>query len=142
MRKVSILLLIAWLLIAWDVTFVWWMGDGLEDLSGERRTIAEEFLSDAPVRCLDHPIMDGLTRHLHVSVGQEQGDCSAPSKEMRGYFAGCTGASPAQLHSLWSGRPPVPHYDVWVDVYSVLGLPLTRISQEACKGVVWCIPRE
>ena len=140
-KKVSLGLAVVWAFVLWDVTFVWWTGDGLAALEGERRAIAEAFLSDAPVMCLDNPIMRGLTRHLHVSVGHERGDCSGLPMERGGFITGRSGEPPAQLHS-WFGPPPVPPYEVWLDVYTVLGLPLTRISQDACKGTVWCVPKE
>ncbi len=137
MRRVYILLLIAWLLVVWDVTFVWWMGDGLEDLSGERRAVAEEFLSDAPVMCLDHPIQRVLTRHLHVSIGEGARECREPPAEFRGFITGRSGGPPEDLHS-WFGPPPTPPRDVYVDVYTVLGLPMTRITQKACSTTVQC----
>lgn len=141
MRKVYCTVLVAGLLVLWDVTFVWWLGDGLEGLAGEQRAVAEEFLVSAPVQCLDHPLMRGLVRHLHVSVGHERGDCSGLPMERGGFITGRSGGPPARLHS-WFGPPPVPPYDVWLDVYTVLGLPLTQISQKACQGTVWCVPRE
>ncbi len=141
MKKLYIGLVVVGALVLWDVTFVWWTGDGLAELEGEQRALAEEFLFRAPVQCLDHPIMRGLARHLHVSVGHEQADCSGLHMEHGGFHHRPVRRAPARLHS-WFGPPPVPPYDVWLDVYTVLGLPLTRISQDACKGTVWCVPRE
>ena len=79
---------------------------------------------------------------LHARVMPDMIRHPAPAAWMPGALTGCVGEPPAQLYGAQpqSGRLPMPRHDVWVDVYTVLGLPLMQISQKACTG--GCIPRE
>jgi len=95
--------------ILWDMAFVWWMGDGLAGLKGDRRAAAEQVIAHARMFCLDKPLPTFLTRSLHVRVAQEK-------------RTGCQARYP---------------YDVELTVHTFLGLPLMPISSKACAGV-WC----
>ena len=54
--------------LLWDYTFVWWMGDGLEGLGGERRAVAEEFIEWAPKFC-DAP---AAARAKEIALSQKE----------------------------------------------------------------------
>lgn len=95
--------------IVWDFAFVWWVGDGLTGLHGDRRAVAVQTIEHAQMFCLDKRVAKFLTRSLRVWVAEEKrADCQA--------------------------RYP---YDVELTVHTFLGLPLMPISSKACAGV-WC----
>lgn len=140
LRKVAVIVLAIGLLILWDVTFVWWMGDGLEDVPDGQRVFAEELLSVAPATCLDHPILQILSHHLYVWVGDGPMECREPFSEPRGGFMTGRSGGPPERMVTYFGPSPTPPRDVYVDVYTVLGLPLARITQKACGTELVCRP--
>ena len=95
--------------IVWDFAFVWWVGDGLTGLHGDRRAAAVQTIEHAQMFCLDKPLPKFLTRSLHVWVAQQK-------------RTGCQARYP---------------YDVQITVHTFLGLPLMPISRKACEGI-WC----
>ena len=105
MKRIITVLAVVCVGVLWDFAFVWWMGDGLAELEGRRRAVAEEFIEWAPKYC-DAPAVALITRHRHVWVGQEPEYCSTQYS-----------------------------YDVQLTVYTVLGLPLGQISQIACEAI-------
>ena len=135
MKPTVITLIVLALLIVWDLTFVRWKGDGLAELEELPRVVAETFLADVEGLCLDDSPVRGLIRHRHVSVGAEFHRCD-PLPERQGAITGRVDEPPHSVVSeqLSFGSP----YTVWVDFYTVLGLPLTRMRQEACTVMVAC----
>ena len=105
MKKLSIGLVVVCTLVLWDFAFVWWMGDGLAELEGKRRAVAEEFFEWAPKYC-DAPAIELITRHRQVRVGQEPAAC-----------------------------PTQYAYDVQLTNYTVLGIPIRRIFKPTCQPI-------
>lgn len=112
MKIITTMLAVVCAAILWDYMFVWWMGDGLEGLGGERRAVAEEFIEWAPKFC-DAPAAALITRHWHVWVGQEPAFCSTMEK-----------------------------YDVQLTLYTLFGLPIGQLSQPACERLRCLSPLE
>ena len=133
MRRNLTLLLVLALLLVWDMTFVRWKGAGLADLAGEQRMVVEDFLFDVEGLCLDDSPIRGLIRHRHVSVGAERHRCEPI--EWQDYITGRVGEPPDAISfQIVRGRP----YTMSVDYYTVLGLPLIQMRQEACTRIVEC----
>ena len=105
MKKLSIGFVVVCTLVLWDFTFKWWMGDGMTELKGERRAAAQEFLYWAPHYC-DAPLIELITRHRHVWVGQEPAAC--PTQFM---------------------------YDAQLTNYTFLGIPIRRIFKPTCQSI-------
>ncbi len=103
------LLLVCGLLVLWDLAVVAWLGDGMKTLSAPERVAAQEAVADLSVTCLDNPIQRALTRHIQVVA------VTGPM--------GCR----------WG-----PSYQVVIEVYSVLGIPLATSTHDPCKGEVRC----
>ena len=136
MREPTVIgLLVAALLIVWDLTFVRWKGDGLAGLEELPRVVAETFLADVEGLCLDDSLIRGLIRHQHVSVGAEFHRCDPLPFPRQGALTGRVGEPPEVITFQQVFGPP---YTVWVDLYTVLGLPLTRMRQEACTATIAC----
>ena len=139
MKTMFRLLLVLALLIVWDVAFVQWRRDGLEDLNRSERMAAEKLLFDVRAICLDNPFQQILTRHLHVAAVHGPVSCGEAALERRNYFLTGWVGRPPDLTRSWFGAPLPPAHDVTIDVYTVFGLPLQTVSQKACSTTISCM---
>ena len=91
-----------------------WIGDGLDGLTREERTGAQELINQASVTCLDNPIERGLTRKIRVVEVT--------------FVPRCKQITP---YGLFQG------YRVVLQAYTLFGIPLVRIIG-CCNGSVVC----